>query len=1035
MSIYGCFRVVLFSLFFSHLSNAQIIGSNAYLIGDYVEVGIAGDGGFEGADTALGFVAGAHFRSANPYFGFVADPTMSGWSQFDGDFFTPGQPENGWGIELGGVNGIKANNNCSFYPSGTLQKIPGSVTDYVNNSGAMSVCWDGDYVGSGYDVSIHINYSLNQADLFYSTEVTVKNNGPGIIDTIYYHRNIDPDNNVSLTGDYVTKNTIVSQGDTGCTKALVTAEQFVPWASYIGLAAFGENFKVTYGGFSNRDASDIWNYATTGGLLVGTPGSINTDDEAISLSYLIENLGPGMAESFRYVIILDSSQTDNALNHLFQFQYAGDLIGPTSVCEPGVDTILTCSSNPVDIAVVGQAVNDFSWVWSPPVGLDTTAGVIVNANPLNTTTYTATGTPIGSCFTSPITKDIVVLTLPGPNVQYTDPGRQCGDLDLNTLVYTDSSGLTGTMITFQSQIPVSAHDTSGVLPTSTMSEGDTVYLIIADTTTGCFDYEQIIIDWGAALELTLVSVPSDCGLNNGSINVVGVTGGVSPYTYQWLFGPTDSLYAGIGSGFYTVSVTDSLGCTADSLVALGNTGSTVVANLVGSTPAECWLPNGSISVSGSGGVGSYTYDIGSGPQTSGNFSGLASGSHLVLVMDSVGCTDFITVEISDTSTLSSSLVDQTPEKCSGANGSIEVEGIGGAPGYTYNIGLGSQPTGMFTGLTAGSYTVEVVDLGGCVDTIEVTIVDSIVIGLSLVSVTDALCGSNTGEVVVVGSLGQAPFSYDIGAGVQTSGVFAGLFSGTYTIVVSDFLGCVDSISVDVGDTSTLEYVILNVVDEDCGSGNGWIEVIANGGLSPYNYILGSISQSSGLFEDLSAGDYTLTVSDSAGCSLTTTIPVNLIPIEIDLGPDISSCDPVTLTSPVGTSYYWNTSETSQSITVSVSDQYFVDYEYNGCLASDSITVMIFAPVSISTPNVFTPDGNGENDEFKVTTVNITDFHIVIYNRWGVKLFESNNVLNSWDGTGSHGLMKEGVYFWTIEYADPCIGNETQSKKGIIHLFD
>jgi gliding motility-associated-like protein len=289
--------------------------------------------------------------------------------------------------------------------------------------------------------------------------------------------------------------------------------------------------------------------------------------------------------------------------------------------------------------------------------------------------------------------------------------------------------------------------------------------------------------------------------------------------------------------------------------------------------------------------------------------------------------------------------------------------------------------------------------------------------------------------VVVGSLGQAPFSYDIGAGVQSSGVFGDLFSGTYTIVVSDSLGCADSISVDVGDTSTLEYVLINVVDEDCGSGNGWIEVIATGGLSPYNYSLGSTTQASGIFENLSAGDYTLTVSDSIGCSLTTIVSINLIPLDIDLGPDISSCDPVTLSSPLGTGYNWNTSETSQSITVSTSGQYFVDYDYNGCQASDTITVMIYHPVGISAPNVFTPDGNGENDEFKVTTVNITDFHIVIYNRWGVKLFESNNVLDSWDGTGSHGLMKEGVYFWTIEYADPCIGDETQTKKGIIHLFD
>ena len=1036
MSIYRCFRVVLLSVFFSNLTNAQIIGSNAYLIGDYVEVGIAGDGGFEGADTALGFVAGAHFRSANPYLGFVTDPTMSSWSQFDGDFFTPGDPENGWGIELGGIEGVKANNNCSFYSTGTTgtpQMIPGFITDYVNNSGAMSVCWDGDYVGSGYDVSIHINYSLNQADLFYSTEVTIKNNGPGIIDTIYYHRNIDPDNNVYLTGNYSTVNSIISQGDIACSKALVTAEQSLPWGSYIGLAAFGENFRVTYGGFSNRDASDLWNYGTGG--IVGTPGSVSSADEAISLAYFIENLDSGMAETFRYVIILDSSQTDNALNHLFQFQYAGDLIGPISNCEPVADTVFTCTSNPVDIMVVGQAVNDFTWTWSPSIGLDTLDGVVVNANPDSTTTYTATGTPISSCFTSQITKDIIVVSLPGPNLHYVDPGRQCSAFDLSTLVYTDSSGLMGTMASFQSQIPTSAADTTNALGTLIMHQGDTVFLVISDTITGCFDYEQIVIDWGVSIDLTLIMVPSDCGLNNGSINVAAVSGGSAPYTYQWFSGPSDSLYAGIGPGFYTITVTDSAGCSVDSLIALASVGSAVIGSLVGLTPSECNMPNGSFTVVGSGGLGDYSYDIGVGPQMSGSFSGLMSGSYLVLVTDSAGCADLVNVEVSDTSTLALTLLSQNSENCSGSNGSLEVEGSGGALGYAYNIGFGNQSSGIFNGLAAGVYSVEVIDAGGCTDTLEVTIIDSVLIEISLVYVSDALCAKNNGEIEVNGESGVSPFSYNIGIGPQSNGLFTELYPGQYTIVVTDSLGCMDSLIVDVGDTNTLSYLILNVIDENCGFENGLIDVVASGGIGPYTYSLDGSSQTSGLFEGLNSGTLSLTIADSIGCVLNAIIEVNSIPLEIDLGSDIVSCEPVILSSDEGSSYFWSTSETEQIIEVNSTGVYTLDYEFNGCFASDSISVTINPKTSIMVPNVFTPDGNGQNDEFKISGLNIQKYHIVIYNRWGIQLFESNSISNSWDGMGSKGIMEEGVYFWTIDYINPCIGPEIQFEKGIFHLYD
>ncbi len=1026
--------LLLFCLFLASGCIGQIVGPNAYLIGDYVEVGIAGDGGFEGADTALGFVPGTHFRSANPYFGFVADATASGWVQFDGDFFTPGSPENGWGIELGGINGVKANNNCQFYQSGTAQQITGAVSDYVNNAGAMSVCWDGDYAGSGYDVSIHINYSLNQADFFYSTEVTIINNMATPIDSIYYHRNIDPDNNVSLSGDYSTTNTIVSQGDTACSKALVTAEQSTPWNSYIGLAAFGENFRVTYGGFANRDASDIWNYGTTGGTLVGTPGSVNHNDEAISLAYFIENLGPGLAETFRYVVILDSSQTDNALNNLFQFQYAGDLIGPLSQCEPVADTVYTCTSNPVDIQVVGQAVNDFSWTWSPAVGLDTINGTVVNASPATTTTYTATGTPLGSCFTSAVTKDIVVVTQPGPDLQYTDPGRQCNDFDLSTLAYSDNNSIPGTVASFQSGIPESAQDTSLYLISNMMSEGDTVFLVIADTLTGCFDYEQIIIDWGEPFNLSVTAIDADCGLDNGSLEVTSATGGVGPYNYQWIGGPSDSLYNSIGAGVYAVSVTDSEGCTTDTTVILNNIGSAVVGNLVAIQHAECGQPIGEMEVSGSGGLGSYTYDIGAGPQPTGTFTGLTPGWYVVQVEDSVGCSGFVTVNILDTSTLGLELISITPENCSGSNGELEVVGTGGAPAYTYDIGTGPQSSGTFTGLSSGTYSVVVEDIGGCMDTLLVAITDTSNIQLEILSVLHAMCSMANGEIEVQAVTGTGPFTYDIGAGSQASGIFDSLTAGDYVIVASDALGCTDTLDVTINDTSTLQLNILTQVSENCGLNNGAFEVEAGNGVAPYTYSIGAGSQPDGWFDSLVSGVYTVTATDDIGCSVSMNITVVQVPVTIDLGSDITACQPIVLSSPAGTNYSWNTGATTQSITVSSSGQYILDYDFNGCLDSDTVNVTVLPGSGVVIPNVFTPNGDAENDEFVVTALNVTNVHITIYNRWGHVLFESTSLSNAWNGQDESGEIHDGVYFWTATYTDPCEDVPEQVRSGTVHLF-
>jgi len=269
---------------------SQIYGGEGYLIGTAAEVGLSGQWGYEGSDINLGQPpTPIHFRSNSfNLFGFVADPTFSGWVNFDGDFFTPGSPENGWGMEIGGSSGISLHNNCS---SGGINDIPGALSNYVNNAGCMSIDWNGGTSASGVDVSVAITYSMKQNDLFYTTEVTITNDGATALDSIFYYRNVDPDNNVELSGSYQTTNTIVANPPSTCNKAHVTAEQTTPWDSYLGFAAIGENFRVCHGGFSNRNASNMW-FGNTAIPLTTTVGSVSNADEAISLSYLIETIPP-----------------------------------------------------------------------------------------------------------------------------------------------------------------------------------------------------------------------------------------------------------------------------------------------------------------------------------------------------------------------------------------------------------------------------------------------------------------------------------------------------------------------------------------------------------------------------------------------------------------------------------------------------------------------------------------------------------------------------------------------------------------------
>ncbi|MBC7887077.1 MAG: T9SS type A sorting domain-containing protein [Ferruginibacter sp.] len=349
----------------------QIVSSNAYLKGNYVEVGIGPCGTY---GSSVDAPAGYHPRGNGLFekrLGFIADPNKDGWDvgspNYCGDYFVPGTPEEGFGIQ---INGVNYNNNllCSEV------SITGSITDYKISGTNILGTWSGAI--AGVQITTVTTVPLN--DVFFISEVTLKNTTGATINNIYYMRNVDPDNEVTLPGGvYTTNNFVVAQNPNIGSKALVSATG-LNYGCYLGLGTLDCRARVAFGGFSNRNPAAVWN--GTGGL---SQSGSTINDIAIAIAFKINSLAPGESTTFRFAHVLSAADLERALN----------LTVPTlQVNGIPVDnngTVDVCAGVPVPLQIINGSAYNFTW--SPSTGLNTTTGLSVIATVNASTKYTAAG--------------------------------------------------------------------------------------------------------------------------------------------------------------------------------------------------------------------------------------------------------------------------------------------------------------------------------------------------------------------------------------------------------------------------------------------------------------------------------------------------------------------------------------------------------------------------------------------------------------------------------------------------------------------
>ena len=278
-------------------NTGAVIGSSGdvFLRGKYIEGGIRSDYGVFGARNNSTRPIGYHSSRSNLY-GFIANQAKNNWQTYNGDYFTPGTPEEGFTVTIGSSS--YSNNNTSS----TYQVTGGTITGIANNtvpfngSTASTVDWEGSVAG----IKVHHQYMITRNGLYIRMVTTLTNTSASTINDIYYLRNLDPDNNVSINGgNYVTTNTIEKQTSTTNNISRVSATQSD--GSYMSYYSEDPRAKVTVGGFSNRNAKAVYN----GTGFTQTLGYTNTDDKAISIAFKIGSLAPGASTDIEYYYLLD----------------------------------------------------------------------------------------------------------------------------------------------------------------------------------------------------------------------------------------------------------------------------------------------------------------------------------------------------------------------------------------------------------------------------------------------------------------------------------------------------------------------------------------------------------------------------------------------------------------------------------------------------------------------------------------------------------------------------------------------------------
>lgn len=645
----------------------------------------------------------------------------------------------------------------------------------------------------------------------------------------------------------------------------------------------------------------------------------------------------GLAPGPYRVTLTDSRGCTATANTLIEEPgiITGSIFGDATVCPGVVDAFIR-------IAPSG-GTPPYSYNWEP--GNFTGQGV----GPLGPGTYSVTVTDANECT---LEDTFVITESDDVEVQITGDLLLCG---ANTTGTLSASPLNGPVnqYTYEWSTGATTPSISGVVAGN--------YSVTATDVNGCTGTATATVRT-IDLNVMLSSTPTSCFDEDDGTATATASGGDQPYSYLWSNGGTTATITGLAPGVYGVTVTEANGCKASGSIQVG----TPAPLQIVATPTNVVCngeSNGAIQVTVTGGTPPYTY-LWSDGSTAEDRTGLAAGTYGLTVTDANGCTDNTSVTISEPPALDLE-GEVTNVACNGdASGSIVVTASGGTPGYTYAWADGASGR-IRNNLAAGSYTVTVTDAVGCDLVAAYTVTEPSAIMLSGV-VTNLDCfGDSDGAINLTVVGGSPAYIYRWSNGANTEDI-SGLVAGSYRVTVTDGNDCTATTTFTITEPTdlTLSATPSNV---NCGGGNdGSIAVTTSGGTQPYTYLWsnGAITED---LTGLTAGTYTLTVTDVNGCTESVSVTISE-PRALNGFAQITpvACQgeatgAINLTAEFGTPPYtflWSNGATTEDITNLAAGTYTVTItDANGCTLVQTYMVATVNPIILE-GTVISVDCNG-----------------------------------------------------------------------------
>ncbi|EAR02806.1 putative hemagglutinin/hemolysin-related protein [Maribacter sp. HTCC2170] len=447
-----------------------------------------------------------------------------------------------------------------------------------------------------------------------------------------------------------------------------------------------------------------------------------------------------------------------------------------------------------------------------------------------------------------------------------------------------------------------------------------------------------------------------------------------------------------------------------------------------------------IYASAEGGLGNYQYELYTnaaltlasriaGPQSLGEFTGLAAGTYYVNVYseDCVAPAEEVIITEPVPLTYTEDVVDVS---CFGdTNGSITVTLSGGSGGYQYAISpnLNQFDTvNTFTNLSPGDYTVIAQDMNGCFEMLDYTINQPAMMQISATSTPEICVGEENGTITVSISGGTAPYSIslnDLSNFVQDRVDFTDLAAGNYLLFVRDAQGCEDNLVVEVAPGVNLNATVDPIYECTGDTPNNYIEVTLEDSsvAGDVMYAIDSLDpldmQLTPDFADIAPGMHQLTIAHSNGC-------VNQIDFEIQAFEPLTlelqnnNINEITAIATGGSgvyTFYFDGDDNGDDNTYFINRTDTFEVRVVDELGCEVVAMIAMEFIDIEIPNFFTPDGDGNNDFWIPENLEgFPEILIKIYDRYG-RVVEDNVVdQNGWDGTYHGAELPTGDYWYIIK---------------------